>query len=150
VYPDQRFADLHELGRALAGLSGRRGPWAWGFGREPGAARAPSAPRRPERGRAPLTGSTLAGRAWRRAAVAAVIGCSIAAPLWAWRSARQQGATVPAAIPSPRAPADGHAIVPPPAASGAAPRGSSTSAPPARPGGAAALAVAEDVAAPEA
>jgi hypothetical protein len=97
VYPDQRFADLHELGQALADLSSRRRPWPWSSRPGPSVARAatsrPSAPLR----QAPLA---RAGRLSWALGVTVLCG-SVAAPTLAWWSAHRQRARAPVSIAAP-------------------------------------------------
>lgn len=99
VHPDERFADLHELGRALAGLSGRRAWWPRGSSavvqaRRPGSTSLPA---------------RRSGPGLRWAFGATVIGCSVAAPLLAWWSGERTRASAPITVTSALAPAEGHA-----------------------------------------
>jgi serine/threonine protein kinase len=121
--PERRFADLRELGHALAAASGRRAIWPWNSSPEPSVARAPS-PNPGARSRpAPRDRASGSERGLSWAIGATVIGCSIGAPLLAWYSAHQHRATAPLSVASPLSPAEGHAavVVPPPSAACAAP-----------------------------
>jgi hypothetical protein len=97
VYPDQRFADLRELGRALAAASGRRGRWPWSATPELGVARISSA-KPPRRTRLDSEERTRRGLTW--AIGATVIGCSIGAPFVAW-SVRRQRIEAPLSVTTP-------------------------------------------------
>ncbi len=99
VYPDQRFADLRELAQALVDVSGRRARWPWSLGPEPGVARPRSSPRGPGARQAPLRAARVS---W--VIGAAVVGCSVAAPVWAWWSAHRHRGAAPVSVTAPLAP----------------------------------------------
>jgi serine/threonine-protein kinase len=97
VYPDQRFADLHELGQALADLSSRRGPWPWSSRPGPSVARAATSRQSAPPRQAPLA---RAGRLSWALGVTVLCG-SVAAPTLAWWSAHRQRARAPVSIAAP-------------------------------------------------
>jgi serine/threonine-protein kinase len=99
VYPDQRFADLRELGRALASVSGRRARWPWGRSPELGVVRSAA----PKHRRATFEPARAERKALNWVVGATVVACSIGAPLLAWQSVRQQPAAAPVSVTAPLA-----------------------------------------------
>jgi hypothetical protein len=100
VYPDQRFADLHELGRALASVSPRRARWPWSTGPALGVIRSASPKYRP----AAFEPARGGRGALNWAIGATVVACSIGAPLLAWRSVRQHPPEAAVSVTAPLAP----------------------------------------------
>jgi serine/threonine-protein kinase len=114
VYPEQRFADLRELGDALATLSERRGRWPWSASPLPVVARArlPIAGAGPRN--APRDAPERSGLELSWVLGAAVVGCSIAAPLWAWWSVHRTRAAAPVSVAAPLAPTESPLLASPP------------------------------------
>lgn len=117
VYPDQRFANLHELGQALASVSQQRVRWPWAPSAEPIVARAPLPAAGTKGWQAPLDPAQSSGGKLGWFIGAAVIGCSIGAPIWAWwashrQASHEQRREAPLSVASPLAAAGARAASP--------------------------------------
>jgi serine/threonine-protein kinase len=115
VYPEQRFADLQELGDALAAISERRGRWPWSASPLPVVARALASNADPKARHAARDQPERSGPELSWVIGAAVVGCSIAAPLWAWWSVHRTQAAAPVSVAAPLAPSESPLLAAPPA-----------------------------------
>ncbi|HTV20134.1 MAG TPA: protein kinase [Polyangiaceae bacterium] len=126
VYPDRRFADLREIGEALASLSERRGRWTWlERGARPVRSPAPRASDRPAPSSAAPFDSAPTSKDRRElswALGATVVACSIGAPVWAWWSVHRQRTPAPISAAAPWVATDSAPVAAAPPAPVAAPQ----------------------------